>query len=119
MTCDHEPERISNIRLDGSTVEIEAECEYCGKQLWGSVELMPVVDYSIGDRFEGPEGRYWTICNPRTPGPAGSPGLKIDQLYDQLEDRAVGVHLKAKTGVDQWFQQDQFESMVGDILEEL
>ncbi len=119
MTCDHEAERISDVKLDKSVVEIEAECGNCGKQLWGSVELMPVVNYAIGDRFKGSEGYRWTILNNRTPGPARKAGLKIDQLYDPMENRSVGVHLKSTIGDEQWFRNDQFEYIIGDILKEI
>ncbi len=119
MACEHEPLRISIVETSGTTVEIEAECRHCGTQLWTAAELMAVGNYSVGDQFEGPEGRRWTILNPRTPGQAGSAGLKIEQLRDPLQDRAVGVHLRANDGDEQWFQQAQFESIVGDILVEL
>ncbi|WP_330633672.1 hypothetical protein [Halocatena halophila] len=119
MDCDHEPERISVVESDGTTVEIETECRHCGTQLWTSAELMAVGDYSVGDQFRDSEGRCWTILNPRTPGPAGSAGLKIEHLRDPLEERDVGVHLRANDGDEQWFQHDKFEIIVGDILEEL
>ncbi len=100
-------------------VQIEAECRHCETKLWTSAELMAVGDYSVGDKFEGPDERCWTILNPRTPGQAGSAGLRIEQLRDPLEERDVGVHLRANDGDEQWFQHDKFETIVGDILEEL